>query len=1715
MGLDTDLDVSPYFDDFDEDKDFYGVLFKPSVSVQVRELNQLQSILRKQFERFGSAIYDNGTIVSGCNFAFYPAYPYAKIRDVTTTGALAVPSQYEGLFVKNSANLQALVVDSAQGLEATTPDLNTLYLSYRNSGSNQNTFAFSPGDVLTVFDANSSVFSVSIQAAGLGFSNTNIVVFTPALVVNVTTGSFSNGGYVTQPSTGANLQIISVDVTSLASQGRVILGLAPRAADLSNVAGSAAAWQVANNDSIMNSGNTAVGTVLGVYGTGAAATILTDGSGRVVEVSMSSPGAGYQVAPTVSVWSPGNPSGVAAIGLTALNYLTMLPVSNSAGSVGNGYAFGVGGGVIFQKGLFLQVDPQVVVVDKYDQVPNAVSVGFQSGEFLVNSQVDSTLLDNSQGTQNALAPGADRLKLVPTLVVAGADVSNSSYLALVRWSEGNPYQQQQATDYSRLGDAMAQRTFEEAGNFVIDPWQVTTRSPFASATEGNTMSIVVDPGEGYIQGYRVQTISNYVVDVAKSTKVHTSNTNAVISLNYGLWLPVQELGGLFQFNTGDLVSLRDASRTYLTTLATTGVSNTTAPGNQIGTARVRSLVPSGGVQGSNVASYKMYLFNITMAQGKNFANVKSVAYTTGAFPGVADVVPTFSPTINANVCALGNVTFDSLLFPAGVTSLQSMANTIYQYRTIDQTVTMANSGNLSKTLSSSGETYPNLGAQPAASLQQTLLIPLSNNLVAAANYAGNVTASTATANIVGTGTTFVGQVQAGDWVQVFANSTLSEIVQITQVVNNTLIVAAANLTFSQAGVALFRCFPQDVPIPLGTRSGLSGNVSANGAVLTINLGNSFSFSSNVVCALGVNVLRSNVAPGTKQAARDNYVLIDTANNVAGTTGPWCLGVSDVFRLKGVYLGTNSSVNATAREVTSDFFVNTGQTEDYVDVAYLAVHPGTASAAAIANGVWTWVLARFDAFTVATPGYYDSASYLGTNTQVVQTNDSTPLVNLGSSVSSWEVPEVFTSTGTYYDLLNTLDFRPIAANTATPGTTPGTAPVNPVYSLGFGNTANPANDKKFPVPDGSLSALISQYGTRIDSVFVGGDGHVFVVRGKSSPDPTKAKTPNAPGGAMKLADVTQPSYPSMPQNPSSIVAEVSTTLAGSGGLTASIRRGTHTVSTAMGYQPAGYNMAQIGALDRRIANLEYISALSALETDVSNRVIPSSVNPTLNRFKYGFFVDPFTTALSQATLDPGYAANVCGGLLTPPVVCWTQGFAPTLMPTPQYVDFPIIRQDQATTPPVVANTPPPPPPPAANTPPANTWLLRVDHDLTGTTNVASLIFNTTDTQTVTASATAGNAAFFFAIPPTVSLNADQFDPVAITIYQGNTVLFTIANNSVALTNTDAAYVTSNAVPAGWFQGVTLGPLVIAGGGFVSGAGKITWTHNPAGGLTYTVVAVRQTTWDHFTYAMNYPIDVVTQAPLVSPTTGLVTYTGLMIVDPGTMLLQETGVSLVYGGEQDIEGGESWIIVGSTFSSFLPPASGVSLSAINSLDISEQTDGTIGGIIFGSQGVAAQGLQRVGGAVPFDSTSFNVWNGVALGPPQPTAIVDESFRISAYGLLPGTKHSFTVQGINKSGDVRPLGGNLGDPLITTAAGTITFDFFFSPSTVDQDVAHQFLSATTGLTADAVTQAASAAAASILGGKIVLQLSAPNSTAVYSLPVAIDPLLSMGIPVIPPLS
>ena len=76
----TNLNINPFFDDFDKDDNFYRVLFKPGFPIQARELTQLQSILQNQIESFGSHIFKEGSMVIPGNINYNAEYNSVKIN---------------------------------------------------------------------------------------------------------------------------------------------------------------------------------------------------------------------------------------------------------------------------------------------------------------------------------------------------------------------------------------------------------------------------------------------------------------------------------------------------------------------------------------------------------------------------------------------------------------------------------------------------------------------------------------------------------------------------------------------------------------------------------------------------------------------------------------------------------------------------------------------------------------------------------------------------------------------------------------------------------------------------------------------------------------------------------------------------------------------------------------------------------------------------------------------------------------------------------------------------------------------------------------------------------------------------------------------------------------------------------------------------------------------------------------------------------------------------------------------------------------------------------------------------------------------------------------------------------------------------------------------------------------------------------------------------
>lgn len=1467
MPIETPLNVSPYWDDHDETKDFYKILHRPGVSVQTRELNQVQTLMQKQIERFADNIFVRGTIIDGCNFIFYNPAPYIKINDVLSDGILpAIPSSYVNFNIESPATgLKAYVTDYKDGFEAQDPDLKTLYLRYINSGTNGNTFAFTPAETLQVYDYQRSIHKLNIINGGVGFSNVDTLVITSALVVNVASGSFSNGDFINDGGS-ANVEIVGIDSATLANTGQIILSVKPRDADLTNAEITSAAWTIANGASIADTGNTVSAVVEKVIGAGLDGYIRTDAVGRIANAVVTSRGQGYTTAPIVTIKSADNSSGVGSVNITALNYLANVVVASTSNSVGNGYAFGVTGGVIYQKGYFLRVAPQKVIVSKYNQSPNAVSIGFKTREEIITSSIDTSLLDNALGSPNETAPGADRLKLVPELQVINSSSADADteFFTLVEYSNGRPFRQNKTTQYNKINDEMARRTKEESGNYVTDKFIVSTASPSNSSVEANYYSLKVDPGSAYIDGYRITTEDTYTLDVARNTE--TRIQPHVLSLNYGNYVVIDNVVGLFQFSTGDTVDLYDTAKAYLNDVnGHVAVQSITPEGTKIGTARIRSMVPINNIApenplGAPSSQYRLYLFDIRMNAGRNFKNTRAIYYNGSTYDGIADVVTVQQPTVTGNIAELADIKNNKLVFYSGVNSLKNANAIQYTYRTIDQTTVFSNNGILTKSIAGNpNEFYEATGALSNSVLQSLYVVPLADDLVAADNLTGTVTANASSNVMVGSGTAFTTELVAGDYLTVSANSTGgTNLRQVTKVINATAIQLDSVCAFSNTSAVVRRTFPIYVPIPFGKRNGLTGSVDANGNVLTLTMkyenGNDFNIDSvtNITTALGVNIVRQAADRKTKTPVRNRFVKIRLANSSGLAEGPWCLGVPDVFRLRAVYHANTSTVNSSSTNVLNQFYVDHNQNANYYGLSYLYLRPKNNLTLDVSND---YLLAEIDYFTESgSGGFFDTVSYVSSNTTQRLLVDSQPLSNITSTVHSFEIPQFVSDSGETYDLINQFDFRPRVVNTVSTGTNATSAPVNPPETISFGNTADPANDKKFPLPGSFMSATIEQYLARIDSVFLDRNGDFSVISGKPGANTFTTRPAEAPEGTLKLIDIFVPPYPNSPISKSLQFKEIiNTKVANIRYLyerfaERTIERVKSAVTSTQYTQPKGYTMADINKLEKRIADLEYYVGLSLLESDLKDRVIPSSNDPSLNRFKFGFFVDDFSDYKHSDTANPRYNASIEQDDSVPNKMSWIAYFDSSTLPSGAYIEETLISQNNSSSP-VDALDPACLP----DTQIANTIAYRTRFNISEMGNtVSSFVDNYQLTFAAGASEVSpGEVTYVNSTATVFFYNYDTYSK--IEIYQGSTLVAN-SESAVALSNTEKAFVVSDTVSR-WFddQFSLFGKDVQFNGQYVRYMGKIQFNHNPTLGRNYTIRVYKGDQTYRWRYFIQYPID----------------------------------------------------------------------------------------------------------------------------------------------------------------------------------------------------------------------------------------------------------------------
>lgn len=318
---------------------------------------------------------------------------------------------------------------------------------------------------------------------------------------------------------------------------------------------------------------------------------------------------------------------------------------------GNATVCSINEGVFYVDGFFVQVPDQTAVVSPYSTIAN-VKIGLEISDDIIDSGIDTTLLDPAQGSFNYQAPGADRYQFNLSLSTRPLDtvVDEAQFFELMRVEQGAITKQVKYPIYAELEKTLARRTFDESGDYTVRPF----RASIQNGSDANNYTISIEPGKAYVKGFEFETIGTVKIDAPKprsATDVKTMG-DVDIDVSYGNYLYVTSLRG----NSNGFINISGIekvdihcvdSSNVLATDTHSGIANASIYQNtKIGTARVRNFVRQSAdlfnaITDSN-GIYKLYLTDINIQP-----KITKVAGPVGANATCINVSPRFSPNTNA------------------------------------------------------------------------------------------------------------------------------------------------------------------------------------------------------------------------------------------------------------------------------------------------------------------------------------------------------------------------------------------------------------------------------------------------------------------------------------------------------------------------------------------------------------------------------------------------------------------------------------------------------------------------------------------------------------------------------------------------------------------------------------------------------------------------------------------------------------------------------------------------------------------------------------------------------------------------------------------------------------------------------------------------------------------------------------------------------------
>ena len=219
-------------------------------------------------------------------------------------------------------------------------------------------------------------------------------------------------------------------------------------------------------------------------------------------------------------------------------------------------------GTYYIDGFFSRIRAQNVIVSNTTQKPSG-QIGFTVTSKTVNANDDATLFDNARGSTNEGAPGADRLQndlsvIFKSSLEQGSDPNFYKLVTIIDGViQGKSYpnsrfqtsaESQFGPIFAQVSDQLAKRTREESGSYTVRPF---TPRILDSLDDSEKFDLSFSPGLAYVNGYRVETLSDTHVPISRQLET-TKISNYKVSATGTPYVQVSNV------NSGTLPGMADS-----------------------------------------------------------------------------------------------------------------------------------------------------------------------------------------------------------------------------------------------------------------------------------------------------------------------------------------------------------------------------------------------------------------------------------------------------------------------------------------------------------------------------------------------------------------------------------------------------------------------------------------------------------------------------------------------------------------------------------------------------------------------------------------------------------------------------------------------------------------------------------------------------------------------------------------------------------------------------------------------------------------------------------------------------------------------------------------------------------------------------------------------------------------------------------------------------